>query len=240
MSDLSPKLHAIDVWGDFACFSQPATKVERWSYPLPTPSAARGIFDAIYFHRPQFRWEVVRIEMLNPPRYLALRRNEVKETVNTNAVFDWMAGAAEPKPIVADADKSMTGSDERGRTQRQTMALVDVRYRLSARIRPWPDHQARQREFDDQFERRLKSGKCFQQPFLGCREFVAFFGHPDPSVQPISLDQDLGFMPYDIFDLSRLNDSHARPSISVFHAEVRGGVLDVPPYDDPKVLKPGR
>jgi len=240
MDDLPPKLHTIEVWGDFACFSQPAMKVERWSYPLPTPSAARGIFDAIYFHRPQFRWEVIRIEMLKPPRYLALRRNEVKETVNTNAVFNWMAGAAEPKPILADADKSMTGSDERGRTQRQTMALVDVRYRLSARIRPWPDHQARQREFDDQFERRLKSGKCFQQPYLGCREFVAFFGPADPAVQPISHDQDLGFIPYDIFDLSRLNDSHARPSISVFRAEVRGGVLDVPPYDDPKVLKPGR
>ncbi|MDR3618730.1 MAG: type I-C CRISPR-associated protein Cas5c [Paludisphaera borealis] len=240
MNDSEPKLHTIDVWGDLACFSQPTLKVERFSWPTPTPSAAQGIFDSIYFHRPQFRWEVTRIEMLKLPRYLALRRNEVKETVNTNEVYDWMAGDVAPRPILADADKSMTGSDERGRTQRQTMALVDVRYRLSARIRPWPDHQARQREFDDQFERRLKSGKCFQQPYFGCREFVAFFGAVEPGIRPIAHDQDLGYMVYDVFDLSRANDSHAQPFISVFHAKIQNGVLDVPPYDDSRVLKPGR
>lgn len=240
MSVSPSKLHTIEVWGDLACFSQPALKVERWSYPLPTPSAARGIFDSIYFHNPQFQWEIAKIEILKPQRYLALRRNEVKETINTKEVASWMAGAAEPRPILADADKSMTGSDERGRTQRQTMALVDVRYRLSARIRPWPDHQTRQREFDDQFERRLRSGKCFQQPYLGCREFVAFFGAADSDARPIEHDQDLGFMVYDVFDLSRINESQSRPFISVFHAKVRGGVLEVPPYGDPRVLKPGR
>lgn len=234
------KLHVIDVWGDFACFTQPAMKSERWSWVVPTPSSSRGVYDSIYFHRSLFFWQVERIEILRYPQYIALRRNEVKEVVNTNQVYDWMSGVEEPRPIWADADKSLTGSDERGRTQRQTMALVDVRYRLSARIRPWPDCLSRQAEFDSQFERRLKAGKCFQQPYLGCREFVAFFSAPNPEEKPIPLDQDLGYMVYDVFDLDRLNDSHAKPCISLFQARVQGGVLEVPPYDDPRVLKPAR
>ena len=70
--------HVLEVWGDFACFSRPDLKVERYSYPLPTPSAARGVFEAIYF-KPEFYWQVTRIETLTPPSYIALRRNEVKD-----------------------------------------------------------------------------------------------------------------------------------------------------------------
>jgi CRISPR-associated protein Cas5d len=231
-------LHTLDVWGDFACFSRPELSVERWSYPVPTPSAARGILDAIYCHPPEFRWEVVRIEVLRPPRYIALRRNEVKEKVSTAAVLGWMEGRSEPAPLLADADKAETGSDERGRTQRQTMALCDVRYRLTARVRPWPRFERAQKSFDEQFDRRVKAGKCFQQPYFGCREFVAFFGEPDAAIAPFRFDQDLGLMLYDVFDLGRGNGSNAAPFISLFRAVVAGGVLDVPPFDDTRVLKP--
>lgn len=227
--------HTIEVWGDFACFSAPANKVERFSYPCPTPSAARGVFDAIYCHRQEFRWQVTRIEVLSFPNYIALRRNEVKEKVSVPAVKKWMKGTAEPSPLFAD----FTGKpDTKGRTQRQTMALSNVRYRLHGEIRPWPGFEKRQKAFDEQFKRRVKRGKCFQQPYLGCREFVAFFGAPKDECQPIPFDRDLGLMLYDVFDLSTQNESNAFPRISMFRAKIKQGVLEVPEYSDPQVLKP--
>lgn len=235
---MPPTPQVLEVWGDFACFSRPELKVERFSYPVITPSAARGVFDAIYAKPPEFRWAVTRVEMLAKPSYIALRRNEVKDTVNVNAVLGWMAGRAEPEPIWADGDRELLGTDEQGRTQRQTMALKDVRYRLHAEIRPWPGHEGRQTALEAQFRRRAQSGKCFQQPYLGCREFPAWFRLADADgPPPISLDQHLGFMLYDVFDLSRPGTSDARPAVSLFRAEIRQGVLAVPDYDSPDVLK---
>lgn len=230
----------LDVRGDLACFSQPALSVERYSYPCPTPSAARNLFDAIYLKPEQFRWQVRRIEMLKPVAYVALRRNEVKETVNVAAVEKWMGG--EPvSPILADADKLTTGSDERGRTQRQTMALRDVRYRLHAEILPWPSHERNLESLKQQFERRARHGKCFHQPYFGCREFVAYFRLADECEDrpdPVTFSQDLGWMLYDVFDLSRPQlAGSSKPSISVFHAKIESGVLDVPAYDDARVKK---
>lgn len=230
----------LDVRGDLACFSQPALSVERYSYPCPTPSAARNLFDGIYLKPEQFRWQVRRIEILKPVAYVALRRNEVKETVNVAAVEKWMRG--EPvSPILADADKAMTGSDERGRTQRQTMALRDVRYRLHAEIVPWPGHERDLESLNKQFERRARHGKCFHQPYLGCREFVAYFRLADECEdrpKPVAFSQDLGWMLYDVFDLSRPQPAgSAKPSVSVFRAKIEDGVLDVPAYDDPTVKK---
>ncbi|HSG39258.1 MAG TPA: type I-C CRISPR-associated protein Cas5c [Thermoanaerobaculia bacterium] len=228
----------LEVWGDFACFSRPELKVERFSYPVITPSAARGVFDAIYAKPPEFRWAVTRVEILTPPSYIALRRNEVKDKVNVNAVFHWMDGRAEPEPIWADGDRDLLGTDEQGRTQRQTMALKDVRYRLHAEIRPWPGFERHQTALEAQFRRRAQSGKCFQQPYFGCREFPAWFRLAEPGgPSPFPLDQDLGFMLYDVFDLSRPGASDARPAVSLFRAEIRGGVLAVPDYASPDVLK---
>lgn len=233
--------HILEVWGDFACISRPELKVERWSYPCPTPSAARGVFDAIYCHPKEFRWQVTKIELLSLPQYIALRRNEVKEKVNVNAVKQWLAGKADVQPIRADADKALTGSDEKGRTQRQTMALRDVRYRLHAHVVPWPGFEGRRKAFDQQFIRRASRGKCWMQPYLGCREFVAFFRLvTDLASEPPAAahDQDVGLMLYDVFDLSRPNDCYAKPFISLFEARIRAGVLEVPPFDSDDVLKP--
>lgn len=236
----------LEIWGELACFSRPELKVERFSYPCITPSAARGIFDAIYAKPAEFRWQITRIDMLTPPAYIALRRNEVKEKVNVNAVVSWMAGKSEPEPIWADGDRELLGTDERGRTQRQTMALKDVRYRVWAEIRAWPGHEGRLSALEAQFRRRAESGKCFFQPYLGCREFPAYFrpvGGPTGSPLsplPIDLDLDIGLMLYDVFDLSRPGGSGDAPAISLFRARVRGGVLEIPDYASADVLKAPR
>lgn len=239
-----PKIFALEVWGDFACFTRPEAKGERFSYPVMTPSAARGIFDSIYLKPAAFRWEVIRIQLLEKPRYITLRRNEVKEKVNLNAVGRWMAGKDNPEPLWADGDRELTRSDEKGRTQRQTLALREPRYRLSARIRPWPGHEDRLVASEQQFLRRASQGKCFQQPYLGCREFPAYFellDAPHAAVEPVSetrdLNLDLGPILYDVFDLSRPGRSDDPPAISLFHAQVRSGVLEIPAWDDPAVLK---
>lgn len=236
--------HTLEVWGEFACFSRPELKVERFSYPVITPSAARGIFDAIYLKPPEFRWQVRRVEVLSQPSYIALRRNEVKDVVNLNAVFDWMGGKAEPEPLWADGDRELLGTDEKGRTQRQTMALKNVRYRLSAEIRPWPGFEAQLPGFNEQFRRRARHGKCFFQPYFGCREFPAYFTLVDDEsatvlAAPAPVELELGWMLYDVFDLSRPGKSDDRPAVSLFQASVKAGVLEVPAFESPEVVKAG-
>jgi CRISPR-associated protein Cas5d len=237
---MESKTHALEVWGDLACFTRPELKVERFSYPVITPSAARAIFEAVYWKK-TFRWQVEKIEVLKPPRYIALRRNEVKDKVPAGSVASWMAGKKEPVPIFADGDKGFFGGDDqKGRTQRQTMALKDVKYRLHARAVPWPTHDDELVDICSQFERRAGHGKCFYQPYLGCREFPAFFRLVRPGDDlpaPYDLDLDLGLMLYDVFDLSKPGDWNSPPAVSLFHAQVSGGVLEVPGYSSDSVLK---
>jgi CRISPR-associated protein Cas5d len=221
------KTHCLEVWGELACFTRPEMKVERYSYPLITPSAARGIFDAIYWKKSSdFYWQLEQVELLTPPKYLALRRNEVKDKAPSERIIKtWMDGRSMPEPLWADGSKDELGTDQKGRTQRQTMALKNVRYRLHSHM------HVRRGEgdlntLDAQFIRRANRGKCFYQPYLGCREFPAWFelrtegmDHP----KPIPLDLDLGYILYDVFDLGRANDCHAEATISVFHAQVMNG-----------------
>lgn len=239
---MHPNPQVLEVWGDFACFSRPELKVERLSYPCITPSAARGIFDAIYTKPTELRWQVVAIELLAAPSYITLRRNEVKDKINVNAIFDWMSGRRDVEPLWADGDREMLGTDERGRTQRQTMALKNVRYRLHAEIRPWPEHRARQTALEAQFRRRAGRGKCFYQPYFGCREFPAWFRLVETDAEtsappPVPLDLDLGWMLYDVFDLSRPGTSADLPAVSLFYATIRDGVLQIPEYDSAQVVK---
>ncbi len=238
------KTHCLEVWGELACFTRPEMKVERYSYPLITPSAARGIFDAIYFKRQYgFYWQLEKIELLTLPRYIALRRNEVKDKAPSHTVIhQWMSGKKAIGPIQADGTKSELGTDQKGRTQRQTMALKNVCYRLHAHMHHRDGSQQNPTALDAQFERRARQGKCFYQPFLGCREFPAWFelveeDRDQPS--PITEDMDLGWMLYDVFDLTQANGSNAKPAISVFHAVVEQGVLNIPNYQSEAVRKPG-
>lgn len=240
---MKPKDQALDVWGDFACFTRPELKVERFSYPVPTPSAVRGIFDAIYCKPKEFRWQVTSVEILSPPQYISLRRNEVKDKASVKSVKSWMSGESPFEPIWADGTKDELGTDLKGRTQRQTMALRDVRYRLHAEIRPWPGFEDRLPGFEEQFRRRAARGKCIYQPYFGCREFPAYFelvevDTPPPQVEP--LDLDMGLMLYDVFDLGSPRGpvaSVADVSISLFRASVSAGILVVPDYDSAEVTK---
>ena len=241
---MKPKTHVIEVWGDFACFTRPECKVERFSYPLPTPSAARGIFDAIYCKpnknpsQAEFRWQITRVEVLAPVSYIALRRNEVKDKANFSAISKWMVGKGDPEPLWADGDRDSLGVDTKGRTQRQTMALKNVRYRLYGEIRPWPAHENKLTALEAQFQRRAERGKCFAQPCFGFREFPAYFGPPQGNDMPLQdLNDDLGIMLYDVFDLSAPGTANSRPSISVFRAQIRNGVMEVPDYMSEAVLK---
>jgi CRISPR-associated protein Cas5d len=246
------RTHTLEVWGDLACFTRPEMKVERFSYPVITPSAARGIFDAIYWEgiretdgmRPYFHWQIERIEVLEIPRYIALRRNEVKDKVPADRTIKaWMDGRSEPEPLWADGGKDELGTDQKGRTQRQTIALKNVRYRLTARIVPkskFADHE-HSNKYDSIFERRARQGKCFQQPYFGCSEFPAFFEYVqsgDAQKYTAPFDQHLGWMLYDVFDLRREVVKNDKPFISLFDATVVNGVLDVPPFESEKVRKP--
>lgn len=251
---MSRQTHTLEVWGDLACFTRPEMKVERFSYPVITPSAARGIFDAIYWEgirddkgmRPYFHWQVERIEVLEMPRYIALRRNEVKDKAPSDRTIKaWMEGREFPEPLWADGGKDDLGTDQRGRTQRQTMALKNVRYRLTARVIPKSHFSAPEQinKFDSIFERRATHGKCFQQPFFGCSEFPAFFEYVQPDStqrQPVPFDQHIGWMLYDVFDLRRDIVRDDKPFISLFDASVVNGVVEVPPFESQKVRKPER
>ncbi len=244
---MKPKDQALEVWGDFACFTRPELKVERFSYPIITPSAARGIFDAIYCKpnkdpaKAEFRWQVTKVEVLAVPKYVALRRNEVKDKApSTRTIMEWVKGKKEPEPIWADGTKSMLGTDQQGRTQRQTMALKNVRYRLHAEIRPWPGHEDRLQGMEAQFRRRASQGKCIYQPYFGCREFPCFFSLVEVGAQvgePLPLNLDIGLMLYDVFDLSKPGLSTDQPRISLFRAGVKNGVMLVPEYENDEVLK---
>ena len=212
----------LEVWGDFACFTNPATKVERLTYPFPTPSAARGILSAIYSKPVEFYWQVNRIEVLNPIRYISFKRNEVKSTLGMKD------GAG--IPIITEED----------RTQRQTVALQDVRYRIAASVVPQPAYRDRTKQLYEQALRRIRGGKAFMQPSLGLREFVAYFEESDGVQKPIADSLDGGIMLYDIFDLHDCSVSKkTKPKLSLYHAVMDHGVINVPPYDSPLVKKGG-
>lgn len=209
---------SIETWGDFACFSPPFAKVERLTYPFPTPSAARGILSAIYSKPAEFYWQITRIEVLNEISYINFKRNEVKCTVSK-------------EPI----------STEDERTQRQTVALRDVRYRISAEIVPRKEFSGTTAQLYDQALRRIRSGKCYYQPSFGCREFIAYFEESNSSISPISDSLDVGLMVYDIFDLHDFSvQKKAKPQLSLFHAIMDHGVIQVPPFDSPEVIRGGK
>lgn len=233
------ELHGLHVWGEFACFTRPEMKVERFSYPVITPSAARGILEAVYAKPAEFRWQVVRVEVLRPPAYISLRRNEVKNKGSEKLIRTAMASRAPLlEPILADEDAEGTG-----RTQRQTIALKDVEYRIWAEIRPWPGCPVPAAALDAQFRRRAEAGKCFYQPYFGCREFPAYFEYVDARAElppPAPLDLEVGWMVYDVFDLSRPGHCESPPSVSLFWASVKKGVMEVPPFESERVRKPGR
>ncbi len=204
----------VKVWGDLACFTRPEMKVERVSYPLPTPSAARGILEAIFW-KPEFRWRVRQIKVLRPVRWFSVRRNEVKDKVHARTVRGW----------AKDGIGGYVASERR--TQRHTLALRDVAYVISADVELREHVDVDPAKYRDQFRRRVRQGRCFNQPYLGCREFSASYEEPDGSEEPVPWTEDLGLMLYDL-----VYDEEGRGEPRFFEAVVVDGVLTVPTWQE--------
>lgn len=205
---------SVRVAGALACFTRPEFKVERVSYPLMTPSAARGVLEAIFW-KPQFTWRVREIRILEPIRYVSILRNEVNGVASPDAAATWARSGG---GYAAGAD----------RAQRHTLALRDVGYVIVADVDWRPGVDENPAKYRDQFRRRVASGRCFQMPYLGCREFVAQFEEPRGE-QAIEMTDDLGPM---LLGIDYADDRSGRGSPRFFPARVERGVLYVPSRGD--------
>ncbi|GAB3214007.1 CRISPR-associated protein, Cas5d family [Marinactinospora thermotolerans DSM 45154] len=199
---------AVEVTGPYACFTRPELKTERFSYPVMTPSAAKGLLEAIFW-KPEFTYLIERIEVLSPIAWFSVRRNEVDEITST----DWVRRAM--------ADPAVRFDAETKRDQRNMVGLRDVAYRVFAHIRLREHADAPQAKYRDQFRRRVERGACFSQPFLGTREFSASFSAPTAR-RPIQASEDFGMM------LHSIDYSGPRETYRWFHARMDNGVMQVP------------
>ena len=223
--DYHDPLYCLEVWGDYACFTRPELKVERVSYDVITPSAARMIFQAIFW-KPAIRWQVERIDVLNPIRWISVRRNETAKLCSPNV-------------------KSFFVEEER--QQKAGLFLRDVRYRLYARQiylppdkRPslpktgtdFADEEERAIRGRDEnpgkyhamFERRAQKGQCLYQPYLGCREFSCHFKFVTEYVEATCGEtRELGLM---LYDMDYSDEADIKPVF--FRARMENGTVNVP------------
>jgi len=241
------KTFCLEVWGDYACFTRPEMKVERVSYDVITPSAARAIFEAVFW-KPAIHWRVKKIEVLKPIKWVSVRRNEV--------------GA-----VMSDRSDGLYVEDNR--QQRAGLFLSEVKYRLHAELefipvnkrpntrQPVPEYLIEKEEthlleeckqtdktgkdenpgkYNAIFERRVKKGQCFNRPYLGCREFSCMFRFIEDTdkepAAPINETRNLGFMLYDL-DFTDIED----PKPAFFQARMEKGVVNVPAWDSEEVRK---
>lgn len=214
------------VWGDFACFTRPEMKVERVSYDVMTPSAARNILQAICW-KPAIEWEVQQIDVLRPIRWTSVRRNEVGSVVSAQNAARAMQTGQGRLGLYADEDRQQRA----GLILRDVDYLIHARFRMTDRAGPWDNPG----KFTDMFRRRAAGGQCFWQPYLGCREFAAFFEPlaPDASApDPIDESRDLGWM---LHDLDYEGGGRATPCF--FQARLEGGRISVPLRDSAEVRR---
>ena len=203
----------IKIWGDYACFTRPEMKVERVSYPVMTPSAARGAVEAIFW-KPQVAWRIKEICVLKPIRFVSIRRNEITERQSVQSARRWIAEGG-----------GFDASGHRNRAQRHALALRDVAYVVRAQLVLREGVADNIAKYRDQFRRRVARGQCFATPYLGCREFAASFGEPDENDLPIARCEDLGPM---LLDIDYDPDRSGRGTPRFFRASLDRGVLRVP------------
>lgn len=224
----------LKVWGDHACFTRPEMKVERVSYDVMTPSAARGILEAIYW-KPAIRWVIDRIHVLKPIRFQSIRRNEVGSKAPAGKIKTALnRGSLAGLHLLVDED----------RQQRASTVLANVAYVIEAHFeltdKAGPDDT--EGKHLDMVNRRAARGQCFHQPCLGTREFAARFellppGVPLPQPEEKSIDlgferpRDLGFMLWDIDHAAK-----GRPSL-LFRARLENGVMIVPALSSPEIRR---
>ena len=218
--EYTDKEFCLEVWGPMACFTRPELKVERVSYDVITPSAARAIFEAIFW-KPAIHWQVTKIEVLNPIKWTSIRRNEVGAVASKNPIYI-----------------------EDKRQQKNTLCLKDVRYRIWAKLEFIPVRKRKGEQlslFDEtahpdenpakynaMFERRASKGQCFTQPYLGTRECSASFmlvnSEIDELNTPINESRDLGIMLYDMdFEKDLKNPPHSMTitiDVVIYHVKV--------------------
>ena len=234
------KIWCLEVWGDYACFTRPEMKVERVSYDVMTPSAARAIFDAILW-KPSMRWHIVKIEVLNPIRWASIRRNEVGKTASSPTQAQLEGKDGTPMGIFI----------EDCRQQRAGLLLRDVRYLIhgwfefipiekrctrstqAGHYERWADDEENtlyahadksEAKYAAMFERRVKKGQCFHRPYLGCREFACDFRMVEASLQQskkINADADLGWM---LYDMNFADPSNPRPEF--FRARLENNTVN--------------
>lgn len=216
----------VEVWGDYASFNRPEMKVERVSYDVMTPSAARGILEAIYWH-PGMVWRIDRIYVCNPIRFTNIRRNEVKDKLSASKAKSVMErGSGELRLVTSDSIQ-----------QRAAMVLRDVRYIIEAHFdmteKATPSDN--KGKFQDIIKRRLEKGQHYHQPYFGTREFPVNFkifdGKPQ-CAEELEGEKDLGWMLLDM-DYSDLKD--IRPVF--FRATLKDGILDVPRAENKEVKR---
>lgn len=206
----------VRVWGDYALFSRPELKVERYSYDTMTPSAARGILEAIYWH-PGMRWVVDKIHIIKPIRFTSVRRNEVKSKVLAGNVLQVYNGAEKPLYISSKADI----------VQRASILLCDVEYVIEAHfdMTDKANETDNPGKFKDIIMRRLRRGECFHMPYFGCREFPAHFCLCEEEIESAYKEveeKDLGIM---LFDIDYTDKENLEPMF--FRAVMKRGVLDL-------------
>lgn len=199
----------VKVWGDYALFTQPEMKVERFSYPVMSPSAARGILEAIFW-KPEFRWIIKEIHVLKPIRYQSILRNEVSKVIPERT----MIGKTRSDYYVDD-----------DRQQRNSLVLRDVMYKIVADIELTERATEDIAKYRDIFRRRVKKGQCFQRPYLGCREFAAFFAEVESGDHSLPFDYEIGTM---LFDLQYPASTKELAVPIFFDAYVKQGILHVP------------
>lgn len=233
------KEFCLEVWGDYACFTRPEMKVERVSYDVITPSAARAIFSCIFW-KPAISWHITKIEVLNPIEWVSVRRNE-------------LGAVASPKTKELFIEEN--------RQQRAGLFLKNVRYRIYAKQEFIPQNKRPQTKalpenlvdkdekellrkdenpgkYNAMFERRAKKGQCFNQPYFGCREFSCNFRlieNIDEEIKnkpAINETRDLGFM---LYDMDYSNEKDIKPAF--FRAKIENGVINVPAWESEEIRK---
>ncbi|MGL6194625.1 MAG: type I-C CRISPR-associated protein Cas5c [Thermoguttaceae bacterium] len=237
----------LEVSGDFACFTRPEMKVERVSYDVPTPSAARAIFDAIFW-KPAIFWKIKQIRILNPINWISLRRNEVGSIASAKSTGFFIEEARQQRAglFLRDVKYWINAEFEYIQPEKRAKSYFPVpEFLLENDFEEYNDWQKMREEparsdeseakYAAMFERRAKKGQWFHKPYLGCREFAADVRLVDPkteSVDPINETRDLGWMLYDM-DFSDPND--IRPLF--FKAEMQSGVIEVPDRTNTELVK---
>lgn len=217
----------VEVWGDYACFSRPELKTERVTYDIITPSAARGLLEAIYWH-PGLNWVIDKIYLLKPIRLerqtvedttdiklTSIKRNEVKSKISAGSV----------KSVMNGSKVSLFLNTSNERNQRSSLILQDVHYVLEGHFDMTEHAQPGDNpgKFQDIMRRRLKKGQCYHQPCFGCREFPAHFKEWEGDmIETIPLTKDLGYM---LYGMDYSDPSEIRPKF--FRAQLVNGVLDL-------------